>query len=63
MNDNVKRTITHLADGRELIYYDRRDDVDHSAAEADRRLVASSRQVPPDGRERSRKVRKPVETR
>ncbi|WP_204017459.1 galactose-1-phosphate uridylyltransferase [Sphaerimonospora thailandensis] len=30
----MKRTITHLTDGRELIYYDRRDDVDHSAADA-----------------------------
>ncbi|MEU8177652.1 galactose-1-phosphate uridylyltransferase [Microbispora hainanensis] len=27
----MKRTITHLADGRELIYFDRRDDADHSA--------------------------------
>ncbi|MEV0588510.1 galactose-1-phosphate uridylyltransferase [Nonomuraea sp. NPDC050310] len=27
----MKRTITHLADGRELIYYDRRDDADRSA--------------------------------
>ncbi|MBO3750999.1 galactose-1-phosphate uridylyltransferase [Streptosporangiaceae bacterium NEAU-GS5] len=27
----MKRTITHLADGRELIYFDRRDDCDHSA--------------------------------
>ncbi|MEU6415146.1 galactose-1-phosphate uridylyltransferase [Microbispora sp. NPDC046933] len=29
----MKRTITHLADGRELIYFDRRDDADHSAAD------------------------------
>ncbi|MFB9472555.1 galactose-1-phosphate uridylyltransferase [Nonomuraea salmonea] len=27
----MKRTITHLADGRELIYFDRRDDADRSA--------------------------------
>ncbi len=27
----MKRTITHLADGRELFYYDRRDDADRSA--------------------------------
>jgi UDPglucose--hexose-1-phosphate uridylyltransferase len=27
----VKRTLTNLADGRELIYFDRRDDVDRSA--------------------------------
>jgi UDPglucose--hexose-1-phosphate uridylyltransferase len=27
----VKRTVTHLADGRELIYYDRLDDADRSA--------------------------------
>jgi UDPglucose--hexose-1-phosphate uridylyltransferase len=27
----VKRTVTHLADGRELIYFDRRDDADRSA--------------------------------
>lgn len=27
----MKRTVTHLADGRELIYYDRRDDADRSA--------------------------------
>jgi UDPglucose--hexose-1-phosphate uridylyltransferase len=33
----VKRTITHLADGRELIYFDRRDDADRSAI--DRRAL------------------------
>jgi UDPglucose--hexose-1-phosphate uridylyltransferase len=27
----VKRTVTCLADGRELIYFDRRDDADRSA--------------------------------
>jgi UDPglucose--hexose-1-phosphate uridylyltransferase len=27
----LKRTVTHLADGRELIYFDRRDDADRSA--------------------------------
>ncbi|WP_157252578.1 galactose-1-phosphate uridylyltransferase [Nonomuraea typhae] len=29
----MKRTITHLADGRELIYFDRRDDADRSAVD------------------------------
>ncbi|WP_169987664.1 galactose-1-phosphate uridylyltransferase [Microbispora sp. H10836] len=29
----MKRTITHLADGRELIYFDRRDDADHGATD------------------------------
>ncbi|MFI6989239.1 galactose-1-phosphate uridylyltransferase [Nonomuraea wenchangensis] len=29
----MKRTITQLADGRELIYFDRRDDADRSAAD------------------------------
>ncbi|GAB2444294.1 galactose-1-phosphate uridylyltransferase [Streptosporangium sandarakinum] len=29
----MKRTITHLADGRELLYFDRRDDADRSAAD------------------------------
>jgi UDPglucose--hexose-1-phosphate uridylyltransferase len=29
----VKRTITHLADGREMIYFDRRDDADRSAVD------------------------------
>ncbi|MFF4126924.1 galactose-1-phosphate uridylyltransferase [Microbispora rosea] len=29
----MKRTITPLADGRELIYFDRRDDADHSAVD------------------------------
>ncbi|MEV0829071.1 galactose-1-phosphate uridylyltransferase [Nonomuraea rubra] len=33
----MKRTITHLADGRELIYFDRRDDADRSAI--DRRTL------------------------
>lgn len=33
----MKRTITHLADGRELIYFDRRDDADRSAI--DRRAL------------------------
>lgn len=35
----MKRTITHLADGRELIYFDRRDDADRSAVD--------SRDLPP----------------
>lgn len=30
----MKRTITHLADGRELIYFDRRDDADRSAIDS-----------------------------
>ncbi|MFI9558427.1 galactose-1-phosphate uridylyltransferase [Nonomuraea endophytica] len=29
----MKRTITHLADGRELIYFDRRDDADRGAVD------------------------------
>ncbi|WP_433500282.1 galactose-1-phosphate uridylyltransferase [Sphaerimonospora sp. CA-214678] len=29
----MKRTITHLTDGRELIYYDGRDDADHGASD------------------------------
>lgn len=29
----MKRTITHLADGRELIYFDQRDDADRSAVD------------------------------
>ncbi|MCC5577814.1 galactose-1-phosphate uridylyltransferase [Microtetraspora sp. AC03309] len=29
----MKRTITHLADGRELFYYDRRDDADRGAVD------------------------------
>ncbi|GGO29918.1 galactose-1-phosphate uridylyltransferase [Microbispora rosea subsp. aerata] len=29
----MKRTTTHLADGRELIYFDRRDDAEHSAVD------------------------------
>ncbi|MDH2429764.1 galactose-1-phosphate uridylyltransferase [Sphaerisporangium sp. TRM90804] len=29
----MKRTVTHLADGRELIYFDRRDDADRGAAD------------------------------
>jgi UDPglucose--hexose-1-phosphate uridylyltransferase len=29
----VKRTVTHLADGRELIYFDRQDDADRSAVD------------------------------
>ncbi|GAA2907271.1 galactose-1-phosphate uridylyltransferase [Streptosporangium fragile] len=29
----MKRTITHLADGRELFYFDRRDDADRSAVD------------------------------
>ncbi|MFI7610786.1 galactose-1-phosphate uridylyltransferase [Nonomuraea terrae] len=40
----MKRTITHLADGRELIYFDRRDDADRSAIDRrtlDPRPVAS----------------------
>ncbi|GAA1509124.1 galactose-1-phosphate uridylyltransferase [Sphaerisporangium rubeum] len=35
----MKRTITHLADGRELIYFDRRDDADRGAHD--------SRDLPP----------------
>jgi UDPglucose--hexose-1-phosphate uridylyltransferase len=30
----VKRTVTHLADGRELIYFDRHDDADRSAVDS-----------------------------
>ncbi|WP_031166429.1 galactose-1-phosphate uridylyltransferase [Streptosporangium roseum] len=30
----MKRTITHLADGRELFYFDRRDDADRGATDA-----------------------------
>ncbi|MFG3442929.1 galactose-1-phosphate uridylyltransferase [Nonomuraea sp. NPDC047897] len=40
----MKRTITHLADGRELIYFDRRDDADRGAIDRrplDPRPVAS----------------------
>ncbi|GAA3825144.1 galactose-1-phosphate uridylyltransferase [Sphaerisporangium flaviroseum] len=35
----MKRTVTHLADGRELIYFDRRDDADRSAVD--------TRELPP----------------
>jgi UDPglucose--hexose-1-phosphate uridylyltransferase len=35
----VKRTVTHLADGRELIYFDRQDDADRSATD--------TRELPP----------------
>ena len=29
----MKRTVTHLADGRELIYFDRQDDADRGAVD------------------------------
>ncbi|MER6511815.1 galactose-1-phosphate uridylyltransferase [Nonomuraea sp. NPDC001636] len=46
----MKRTITHLADGRELIYFDRRDDADRSAIDRrplDPRPVASELRYDP----------------
>ncbi|WP_327090518.1 galactose-1-phosphate uridylyltransferase [Nonomuraea sp. NBC_01738] len=46
----MKRTITHLADGRELIYFDRRDDADRSAIDLrplDPRPVASELRYDP----------------
>ncbi|MFI7445425.1 galactose-1-phosphate uridylyltransferase [Nonomuraea indica] len=46
----MKRTITHLADGRELIYFDRRDDADRGAIDRrplDPRPVASELRYDP----------------
>ncbi|WP_084961214.1 galactose-1-phosphate uridylyltransferase [Thermoactinospora rubra] len=46
----MKRTVTHLADGRELIYFDRRDDADRSAVDRrplDPRPVASELRYDP----------------
>ncbi|SEN46231.1 galactose-1-phosphate uridylyltransferase [Nonomuraea pusilla] len=46
----MKRTITHLADGRELIYFDRRDDADRGAVDRrplDPRPVASELRYDP----------------
>ncbi|HEX4814882.1 MAG TPA: galactose-1-phosphate uridylyltransferase [Nonomuraea sp.] len=46
----MKRTITHLADGRELIYFDRRDDAERSAIDRralDPRPVASELRYDP----------------